>query len=329
MVSSHSPLRLPLVAHGSGKYDPPLPVLTPKYPSAGPLSAAAAPLVDPAATPRPPPADPAALLARTIRTSAAASSSRASSRRRLPPAAAAPVDPAKLAALAALVDERVAEARYALDRLVVDPFQRRNKLPTAEQVFALLDETGALTTRSDGAIHAAHGAVAPAYADSFVTTAIDRVRHEMKALRDEVAPMLRALGPRVARLERLDAVLFEATAKGRSDIAAAALAPSLAKSFARAFQAAVLALPSPACEKADVARWFAEGGALRRELARGHAVATAVLAHERARVDALVRAAAEHESRPANAALPYAALPAQRSPTPRESTRRSPGVISP
>jgi hypothetical protein len=248
---------------------------------AGPLTAAAAALTEGEAPSAP--ADPAAFLARLmdLRGSIDLARRLAAAERALP--ASAP-EPAARERLRILVGERLGGVRADLERTFAEPFQRRNKLPGAAEAYAALAQAGALAERGGRPLTAAVDALWAPFGD-LVTRALERVRFETAALREEIAPALTALGPAAARLERLDAALSGATAQGRRGIEDRLL-PALARSFAAQLRVAVTALPEPATA-ADLAPWFAPAGWVRVEVGRGRAVVEAVFVHERRRIDAL------------------------------------------
>jgi hypothetical protein len=188
------------------------------------------------------------------------------------------------------VNEALARLSASIDRTFADPFQRRNKLPSPEQVHEALAQTGALASRSGRPLSAASARIWEPIGE-LITTAVERVRFEAQAIRDDLATLLRAGGPRLARLERLDAALLGATARGRARLVAELLI-GLEHAFARGLTKAVKALPDPSTP-AHLAAWFAEGGLILGAIERGRGVVTAVLAHERSRLSALSEAASE------------------------------------
>jgi hypothetical protein len=255
---------------------------------AGPLAAVSAGLAG-AAEARPGAVDPAAFLARLIDLRGSVELAQ-----RLgapaPRGAQARGDAAARARLAALTGERLDALRDELMRAFADPFQRRNKLPTPELVVKVLIDTGALLDRRSRSIgEAAEALWSPA--GDLLGRALDRVRFELAALREEVGPPLCALGPASARLERLDAALFGATARGRAELQDRLLA-ALGRSFAARFSAAVQALPG-ATAPAHVRPWFERGGLFRAEIDRGRDALLGVLAHDRRRLAALLAVAEE------------------------------------
>jgi hypothetical protein len=200
-------------------------------------------------------------------------------------AAPAFVDPEAAMRLRALVRSRFAELKSGVDRTFLDPFQRRNKLPTPAQIHATLEQTGALATRIGRPVAAAVDTLWAPFAELY-TLWLDRIGYEARVLRSEITPDLHALGPAAARLERLDAALLGATAKGRTELLDK-LIPGLARSFARTLPRAIGSLPA-VVTPAHVDAWGVSPGWLRPEIARGHAVVAAVLAHERGRLEGLV-----------------------------------------
>jgi hypothetical protein len=253
---------------------------------AGPLTAAATAVVDvvPADHAH---GDPAAFFARLLdlRGSVDLARGLATAERARPAMVPRPVAPIHLRAL---TEERLAGVRADIDRVFSDPFQRRNKLPSAVEVYAALERAGALVDRQGRALGAAAEVVWPPFGD-LVIRVIERVRFEVDALRTEIGPALADAGPAAAGLEQLDAALFGATAKGRRQIEDRLL-PALTRSFGSRLRAAVAALPEPATA-AHLAPWFAPRGWMRAEILHGRRVAEAVLSHEQRRIEALVEAA--------------------------------------
>lgn len=255
------------------------------YLGAGPLAAAAAALPDDAPSAALAPGDPAAFLARRmdLRGSVDLARQLAAIDRSPPPPPAASSEAA--VRLRALVRSRFAELKAGADRAFLDPFQRRNKLPGPPQIHAVLEETGALTTRIGRPVAAAVDALWAPFGELYALW-LDRTGYEARVLRDEITPSLHALGPAATRLERLDAALLGSTAKGRAELLDK-LATGLARSFARTLSNAIASLPAGA-GAAHIEAWAVAPGWLRPEIGRGHAVVLAVIAHERGRLEGLV-----------------------------------------
>ncbi len=263
-----------------------------------PLAAAVAALVEEGTrAPLAERSDPAAVLAGLMDLHGSVSLARELSLLDRPAAPPPPAAEGARAEVRALAAERLGELAAALDLVFATPFHRRNKLPDAAAVLATLELTGVLSAR---AAHerAARGGRPLASAvgqlwepfGELTDRVLGRIRLETRALREELAPSLRALGPDAARLERFDAVIAAATQK-RRERALAELVPGLARAFARGLRAAVVALPE-AVEIEHVAGWFAREQWLGRELQRMELVVQAVLAHEAGRLLALVDGAA-------------------------------------
>lgn len=251
---------------------------------AGSLAAAAAALSDGPPPEALVPGDPAAFLARRMDLRGSVDLARqlaAIDRSPAPPA----VDPDAARSLRALVKSRFAEITSSVNRAFLEPFQRRNKLPTPAQIHAALEQTGALTTRIGRPVAAAVDSLWAPFAELYALW-LDRVGYEARVLREEITPSLQALGPAAARLERLDAALLGCTAKGRAELLGKLL-PGLARSFALTLSNAIASLPVVATP-AHIEAWAVAPGWLRPEIARGHAVVLAVLAHERGRLEGLV-----------------------------------------
>lgn len=252
----------------------------------GPLTAAAP--ANAAVAPSLAAVDPAAFLGRLIDLRGSVElAQRLGALERARLAGPAPNAAAARAELRALVTERLDVAGNDVLRVFGDPFHRRNKLPTPEDVVTLLVDGGALRERKGKALTSAAEAVWSPCGD-LITRALDRVRFELSTLRDEIGPSLAALGPAAARLEKLDAAVFAATAKGRRELEDKLVA-AVARAFANDFAAAVAALPG-ATAPAHVRPWFAPGGFLRVALDRGRDVVLGVLAHDRRRMEAMVEA---------------------------------------
>ena len=251
---------------------------------AGTLAAAAAALSDGLPPAAPPPADPAAFLARRMDLRGSVDLARQLATIDRSPAPAS-VDVEAATRLRSLVRSRLGELKLSVDRTFAEPFQRRNKLPSPAQIHATLEQTGALVTRIGRPVAAAVDTLWAPFSDLY-TLWLDRVGYEARILRDEITPAIHALGPAAARLERLDAALLGATAKGRAELLNKLL-PSLARSFARTLASAIGSLPA-AATPAHIDAWAVSPGWLRPEIARGHAVVAAVLTHERGRLEGLV-----------------------------------------
>ncbi len=251
---------------------------------AGSLAAAASALSDgppPAALA---PADPAAFLARRMDLRGSVDLARQLAAIDRSPAPTT-VDPEAAARLRAVVRTRLGELKISVDRTFSEPFQRRNKLPAPAQIHATLEQTGALAARSGRPVAAAVDTLWAPFGELY-TLWLDRIGYEVRLLRDEITPAIHALGPLAARLERLDAALLGATAKGRAELLDK-LIPGLARSFARTLESAIGSLPA-AATSAHIEAWAVSPGWLRPEIARGHAVVAAVLAHQRGRLEGLV-----------------------------------------
>src|SRR5690242_11935902 len=102
---------------------------------AGPLTAAAAALVEGAGASAP--ADPAAFLARLMDLRGSVELAHRLSAVERPLPASAP-EPAACVRLRALTGERLDGVRAELERTYAEPFQRRNKLPGAAEAHAAL-----------------------------------------------------------------------------------------------------------------------------------------------------------------------------------------------
>lgn len=226
--------------------------------------------------------DPAAVLSRLMDLHGSVSLARELS---LLERSAPPPPPGALADVRALAQDRLGELAAALDQVFAAPFQRRNKLPGPDVVLSTLEQTGALAARSGRALAGAAGQLWEPFGE-LAARAFGRIRLETRALREELAPSLRALGPAAARLERLDAAIASATQKGR-DRALGELAPALARCFSRGLSAAVAALPEEV-RLEHVAGWYGPEAWLGREIQRMELVVQAVLAHETGRLLALV-----------------------------------------
>ncbi|XXY16679.1 hypothetical protein WME88_51440 [Sorangium sp. So ce216] len=233
--------------------------------------------------------DPAAVLAGLMDLHGSVSLARELSLLDRPAAPAAPAAEGARAEVRALAAERLGELAEVLDHVFAAPFHRRNKLPDAAAVLATLEQTGVLPARPARALASAAGQLWEPFGE-LASRVLNRIRTETRALREELAPSLRALGPDAARLERLDAAISAATQK-RRERALAELVPGLARSFARGFRSAVGALPEGAGVE-HVAGWFAPEQWLGRELQRMELVVQAALAHEAGRLLALVDGAA-------------------------------------
>lgn len=251
---------------------------------AGSLAAAAAALSEEAPPAGLVPSDPAAFLARRMDLRGSVELARQLAAIDRSPAPKE-IDREAAQRLHALVRSRFGELKVGVDRVFADPFQRRNKLPTPAQIHTSLEQAGALTMRIGRPIATAVEAIWAPFAELYALW-LDRIGFEARVLRQEIAPALHALGPAAARLERLDAALLGATAKGRAELLDK-LRLGLARSFALTLSRAVASLPAVATP-AHIEAWSVAPGWLRPEIARANAVVHAVLAHERGRLEGLV-----------------------------------------
>jgi len=185
-------------------------------------------------------------------------------------------------AVRALVESRIEDLATALCRTFDDPFQRRNKLLGPADVLALVEQSGA---GAAGVIWEPFGELA--------TRSLSRIRSDLRALRAEITPGLRALGPEAARLERLDAAISAAIEPGRERVLGE-IVPGLSRSFGRSLQEALAELPDGVSPE-RVATWFGPGGWIRAEIDRIRRVVEAVLAHQARRLLALVEGCAAGE----------------------------------
>ncbi|MFT3764833.1 MAG: hypothetical protein QM820_04850 [Minicystis sp.] len=254
----------------------------------GPLTVAAkaiAEAVVPQGAPPPGAPDPAAFLAKLMDLRGSVELAQRLSILDRPRPAPSPVDPAARARLRAFTAERLDAVREDVARTFADPFQRRNKVPTPEELVTILIDTGALIERRGRALADAVEAVWTPCHD-LITRCLDRVRFELATLREEIGPQIAALGPRAALLARLDAAMASATGKGKLQVEDRLIA-ALGRAFAARFGAAVAALPG-ATAPAHVAPWYAAGGLVRAEVMRGRDIVMGILAHDRRRIEALV-----------------------------------------
>lgn len=242
------------------------------------------------------PADPAVLLARLMDLHGSVGLARelGAAAQAQAPMLQAPARPgdrspaAATAAVRALVEGRLIELVGSLRRTFEDPFHRRHKLPGPAELRALLEQAGALgpggrrLTPAIAAVWEPFGELA--------SRALKKIHVELRSLRAEIAPALRALGPDAARLERLDAAISAAIEGGRERILGE-LAPALAQGFGRGLEEALATLPEGA-GPADLRAWYANDGWLRAEIERIRRLVEAVLAHRARRLVALVEAAA-------------------------------------
>jgi len=246
----------------------------------GPLSSIAATFVD-AETVAPGAHDPAVFLGRRMDLRGSVALAQQLEDCDAPGAATAPGTRTQLSVL---IDDRVGAIRELVVRTFADPFQRRNKLRTPEQMAAILNEPALFDSRPRSLAAAADAVWAPC--GDLLGRTLDQVRFELGALREDIGPPLAGLGVATARLERLDGALFGATAKGRAELEDRLLS-AVARSFASRFVVAVGALPA-AVTAADLHGWFEIGGLLRAAVDRGRDAILGILAHDARRLAALV-----------------------------------------
>lgn len=187
-----------------------------------------------------------------------------------------------------LARERGAELEEIVGLASRNALQGRNKLPTPANMHATLERWGALEQRSGRPLTTATQALYAPFG-VFAANQVERVRAGARAVRHEIGPALRGLGPTAARLERLDAALDAATERGAA-LRIGRILPSLSTEFGRRLRAAVQALPREA-HAGCLGPWFAPGGWVRGHLDAVDSVARAVLHHEQSRLETLTEAA--------------------------------------
>lgn len=182
----------------------------------------------------------------------------------------------------AIVAGRLGQLAAAIRSTFDEPFQRRNKLPSAGEVLEALEQSGSRITGAAARIWEPFGELA--------ARSLGRIRYETRAAREEIAPLLRAIAPGAAQLERLDAAIAVATERGKERLIDKMIS-ALGRRFARRLREAVSVLPGPARDE-DVVAWLAPGGWIRDEIRQIRLAVEAALSHEAERLLALTEAAA-------------------------------------
>ncbi|MCC6554628.1 MAG: hypothetical protein IT372_16735 [Polyangiaceae bacterium] len=182
----------------------------------------------------------------------------------------------------AIVAGRLEQLAAAIGSTFDEPFQRRNKLPSASEVLEALEQSGSRLTGAAARIWEPFGELA--------ARSLGRIRYETRAAREEIAPLLRAIAPGAAQLERLDAAIAVATERGKERLIDKMIS-ALGRRFARRLREAVSVLPGPARDE-DVVAWLAPGGWIRDEIRQIRLAVEAALSHEAERLLALTEAAA-------------------------------------
>ena len=190
------------------------------------------------------------------------------------------------------VQKRLAAIDDATSRRLARPFEGpRIRVPDPAQLAAQIV--------SDGATESSHSARAFAIATwrtyrEYFLSSLSRVRGDVAALREEVAPDLREASPRGAKLEALDAVV-----RGAMSDAVPALCQRLAAAteapFVSALTAATVGL-SATVDGAALGGWFAARGVLGAQLARTSEITRALFAREARSLETLVDAACKPEA---------------------------------
>lgn len=182
-----------------------------------------------------------------------------------------------------LSEVRAVVARaFATVRPLIEARGRVSKLPSPEDLHDRLTEgRGAALDRAMDALWSPLGEA--------LSRGVERVGREMTYLRERLGAPIAELGPRALRLERLDRVLNQSTAK-----ATAPWVLELVTLGRQGFEAelgvAVAALSDPPT-LAEVRAWYGPEGLLPRAILRLERVLGVALDLDRRRIGALVQAA--------------------------------------
>ncbi len=211
-------------------------------------------------------------------------------------------------------------ARRAFARLSGE----RSRLPDAGRVHAELVARGALGVRSARALTSAAEAIFAPYAEE-ASSELTSVVRQARSLRKEIGPDLASLGPEAARLERLDALLAAAT-EAAIDVRLGRLVPAAKGPFTGELARALDALGEGAAAP-DVARWWIEGGLLRRLVDSLEAIVMVALEFEEGRITSLVSAASRCALLPPRQPSPSEPSPSE--PSPSEPSPSEPAASVP
>lgn len=162
------------------------------------------------------------------------------------------------AKLAKKVDEIRDEARTSF----ASPFAGRRALPQAAVVLRVLEESNALETRGTAETTSAADTLRAQVRERF-DHQLTKARQRIRWLRSDVAPELRALGPRAAEFESFDATLSRALESGFVRLHRS-LETRLDDVFTARLVHAVAALPA---SPTSLDAWYVPGGMLARHAA--------------------------------------------------------------
>jgi len=230
------------------------------------------------------------------------------------PAAEARVDDGRW--LADHVRLRLESTGRWLEKTLADPSRGRSPLPGAGRMHQAIAEAAVAEDREDDWAAELGRRFARSWAHRCLAI-LRTLRRETQRLRKEASPDLFALGPRAARLERLDAALRRSLAAARAD-ADQAFAERFAGAFAAMLRRFVEAAEEPASLPVAAVERFAQAGPAAELRADLDAALRAAFREERALLEAVVRACidcTDHPAMPQAAPEPDAA-PAAESQTP-------------
>lgn len=259
----------------------------------GPLAAAAG-LVLPEA--EAPPSTPGGFLADLLdaRASVLLADRLAELDEAMPPwAEETPPDAAQVERAVRRVRGEIREVEARLAAAWDDALKPRYRLPGPLRFRTVLEESGALATpgtvrRPSRPMKSAARTLWAPFGE-FLDVQVKRARFDLRDLRRSVTRDIRAAGPSMHRLERLDAALDEATRPGREKLYRRLLHACEA-AFERAVVDAVAALGAGP-EPEAFSGVFGPDGAVGEAVDRGRAVAFALFEHDRRHLMSLLDAA--------------------------------------
>jgi hypothetical protein len=192
--------------------------------------------------------------------------------------------------LAARVHREIETVRARVDRAFADPFRPRNSLADATTAWTILSDAEAWGGDAKAISRAARDLWDPIA--TLVSGRIEFVRASLFDIREEIAPELRAAGPRAGRLETLDRVVHAAMREPVDKLFARIL-PLMETRFGEDLALALALIGSEISgdrKPDDLAGWYQGDGLLARHVRQGRDVVLGVLEFEADRLMALAEA---------------------------------------
>ncbi len=192
--------------------------------------------------------------------------------------------------IVAHVRDRVRELEEAISRACTLAVKRRTNTLAPDQMYGIVQENGLLVAR-DEAVMARTCQSAWEPFRFFFERQVERLSFEIDDIRNEIGPVIAAMGRRAAKLERLDAAMVEVVTEARAAWVQTITA-LMFEAFAANYDAAVRAL-TEGSTLSDIVAWYEPGGWVADHFLLQEKALHAILTHSHKFVSGLVSSAIE------------------------------------